>query len=225
MNFKVPKKASALLLYIWKIIEQPSISLNDLLYQISFNLFILPPKKTKAFITLALKKNLLQKVNGEKIALSNNLQTRLDRWQQKRKEIIQKNIADSQVISTVAGPSSTEGPEFNVLYKSFADKGTINRAVSVSRDSFTFITLDKTQGIVKLEVQGSKEEPYQIEINRTTQLIKHDCHDYRERRKRNKKFCKHLAKLFLILKDKDEEFAVQLLQNLSETIDQWSFET
>ncbi|MFO8019406.1 MAG: hypothetical protein R6U96_12285 [Promethearchaeia archaeon] len=223
--FRVPKKASEILLYIWKIIEQPAISLDDLLYQVSFNLFVLPPKKAKAFINLALKKNLLRKVDGNKVALSHSLQEQLERWQQNREETIKKNIADSQVISPGTDSSLAEEPEFSVLYKAFADKGTINRAVSVSRESFTFKKFDKTQGIIKAEVQGSKDDPYEIEIDQNTQLVKHDCHDYKARRKQNKKFCKHLAKFFLILKDKDEKFSMQLLQNLSQTVDQWSFES
>lgn len=221
--FKVPKKASSILIYIWKIIEQPSISVNDLLYEISFNLFILPPKKAKAFITLALKNNLLRKCDGDEVALSENLKSQLENWQQKRKEIIMKNIADSQVLTSVSKSNVSEKLEFGVLFKAFAEKGPINRAVSVSRESFEFQQCDLEKGVIKATIKGSKEEPYNIEINRNKKVIKHDCHDYKERRKPNKRFCKHLAKLFLILRGRNEELTVQLLQNLSETVDQWRF--
>ncbi|MEJ2252139.1 MAG: hypothetical protein P8Y97_21065 [Candidatus Lokiarchaeota archaeon] len=51
MNFNPPKKsATELLLYIWKIIDLPEISFEDLVYRISFDLYIVPPEKARKFI-------------------------------------------------------------------------------------------------------------------------------------------------------------------------------
>ncbi|MEJ2280059.1 MAG: DUF2240 family protein, partial [Candidatus Lokiarchaeota archaeon] len=70
MNFKPPKKsATELLLYIWKIIDLPEISFEDLVYRISFDLYIVPPEKARKFIERAISSKLIDK-NGENLSLS-----------------------------------------------------------------------------------------------------------------------------------------------------------
>jgi len=45
MNFAIPRKSETdFLLYIWKIIDLPMISKNDLIYEISFKLFFDSPE-------------------------------------------------------------------------------------------------------------------------------------------------------------------------------------
>ena len=65
--------------------------------------------------------------------------------------------------------------------------------------------------------------PYIIEISTIEKVLKHDCHDFEAKRAQNKKFCKHLAKLFLVLKDKDEIVATTFLENITKDINKWEF--
>jgi len=46
-------------LYIWKIIELPYVSLIDLIYKISFELFLFSPEEAKKFIDKAIHKGYL----------------------------------------------------------------------------------------------------------------------------------------------------------------------
>ena len=107
--------------------------------------------------------------------------------------------------------------------KAFLDKGTINRTVSISEDDFAISEFNFEKGIIKTEVTGSKAEPYIIEVNTKNKKIIHDCHDFQTKRSVNKKFCKHLAKLFLLLKEKDEESATNFLSEIAENINKWEF--
>jgi len=78
MNFKIPRKnPSEMLLYIWKIIDLPNISMNDLLYTISFELFLLTPNKAQEFVQTSIKNNLLEIDGKNTLSLSEPLKKTL----------------------------------------------------------------------------------------------------------------------------------------------------
>ena len=112
---------------------------------------------------------------------------------------------------------------YNRLLASFLDKGTINRAAILSDDNFNINEFDYKNGIIKVEVVGIKESSYNIEINTKNKTLVHNCHDFQERRAADKKFCKHLAKLFLILKDIDSVSALKFLREIAENINEYKF--
>lgn len=225
MNLKVPQKdAEQLILYLWKIIDLPKISKNDLLYNISFKFFLISPSKASKLIQQSIQKGYLTQNQDGTISLSDTLHGHLNSWQQKRKnKILRQQKLKEKRAAELKQLNASKPSDFSTLLKAFLDKGTLNRAVMVSEDSFNMNTLNLEGGVVKTEVSGSREEPYIIELNTDKQLLKHDCHDFRERRAPNKKFCKHLAKLFLILKEKNEELTIELLDRIGNTINEWEF--
>lgn len=225
MNFAIPRNNnSEMLLYIWKIIDIPTISQNDLLYKISFELFLFPPNEAISFIINCLDNQLLVKDNNLNFTLSKNLNQQLKNWQKKRKKAVLKKIVSSKQITQIQSDTGKEkSTNFNVLINSFTDKGTLNRSVSISDTAFEILECDSVKGILKSRVKGSKEESYIIEINTKKKLVCHNCHDFVTRRADNKKFCKHLTKLFLLLKDKDETIAEFFLSKLAENINTWDF--
>ncbi|TKJ22481.1 MAG: hypothetical protein CEE43_06205 [Promethearchaeota archaeon Loki_b32] len=225
MNFSIPRNNnSEMLLYIWKIIDIPTISQNDLLYKISFELFLFPPNEAISFINNCLDNQLLVKDNNLNFTLSKNLNQQLKNWQKKRKKAVLKKIISSKQITQIQSDTGKEkSTNFNVLINSFTDKGTLNRSVSISDTAFEILECDSAKGILKSRVKGSKEESYIIEINTKKKLVCHNCHDFVTRRADNKKFCKHLTKLFLLLKDKDETIAEFFLSKLAENINTWDF--
>ena len=113
--------------------------------------------------------------------------------------------------------------KFNILLKAFLDTGTINRAVLLSDSAISINSFDPQGKIIKAEVQGSQKNPYIIEISPVKKYLKHNCHDFETKRAQNKKFCKHLAKLFLLLKEKDEKGATVLLEKITKEINKWEF--
>lgn len=224
MNFAIPRKNnSEMLLHIWKIIDLPFIIYDDLFYRITFDLFIFPPEKAKIFINNCIQKKLLVKDNNI-LTLSEELNLDLKNWHKKREnEVLGKIKAAKKIDQLKNDINKKESTNFSVLISAFVDKGTLNRSVSVSDAAFELLKYDPTQGIIKSKVKGSKEGFYIIEIDINNKILRHNCHDFETRRVENKKFCKHLAKLFLLLKDKNENIAEFFLSNLAENIDMWDF--
>jgi hypothetical protein len=92
MKFTIPRNnSSELLLYIWKIIDLPFISQSDLLYKLSFDLFLFSPEEVITFINGCTKNKSLIKDTNNNLNLSNILKQKLKNWQNKRKqEILEK---------------------------------------------------------------------------------------------------------------------------------------
>ncbi len=225
MNFAIPRKnPPEFVLYIWKIIDLPIIPLNDLIYAISFELFLLSPQKAKEFIQNAIENELLEIDEYDNLSLSQNLNEKLQNWQTKRKETILSKLDTAQKRARAVNNFETDrSSNFNVLLKAFLDKGTINRTVTISEEDFHITEFDFEKGSIKAKVAGSKMEQYIIKINIKNEKLIHNCHDFQTRRSENKKFCKHIAKLFLLLKEKDEESAINFLNEIAENINNWEF--
>ncbi len=211
-------------LYIWKIIELPFISTSDLAYKISFELFLFSPKDAKEFIKKAIHNGLLIVGDNNKLSLSDDLALELKNWHKKRRVEISKKVNKTKSITQYTEKfKKNDSNKFNILLKAFLDSGTINRAVLVSDSAITLRIIEPQGKIIKAEVQGSRKIPYLIEISTIEKVLKHDCHDFKTKRVQNKKFCKHLAKLFLLLKERDEKGATTLLENIAKDINKWEF--
>lgn len=220
MNFATPRNnIPEMLLYIWKVIDLPIILMSDLQYRISFELSLLPPNKAKFFIEYCIKNELLIKDDSNFLKLSEDLNEQINNWQKQRKIAILEKMRSSKKVTHL----SKELSNFSVLMNAFVDKGTLNRSVSVSDAAFELLKYDRKEGIIKSKVKGSKEESYIIEVDTINKILRHNCSDFEERRALNKKFCKHIAKLFLLLKEKDENIAEFFLSQLAEDIDNWDF--
>lgn len=225
MNFSIPRKNySEMILYIWKIIELPNISRNDLLYTISFELFLFSPKDADHFIKIAVNNGYLILDKNDKLRLSDDLALELENWHAKRRSDILERIKKStRIVQNLNNFKKNGSNKFNTILKALLDTGTINRAVLVSDSAIKIITFDPQEKIVKAEVEGSKKTPYIIEISANEKIIKHNCHDFQTKRAHDKKFCKHLAKLFLMLKEKDEKEATLILEAITKDINKWKF--
>ena len=226
MNFAIPRgNTSEMVLHIWKIIELPSIQQDDLLHKICFELFLFSPKEAKEFINVAIHKGSLILKGDDRIKLSEPLALELHKWHEKRKTHITERLKEINDFNEFSERSkNNDTNKFKILLKALLDKGTINRAVAESDSAYKFRFLDSGQKIIKAEVQGSQKIPYTIEININEKMIKHNCHDFRAKRAENKKFCKHLAKLFLLLKTQNADLASYFLESITKEINNWNFQ-
>ena len=223
MNFAIPRGiTSEMVLHIWKIIALPSIEQDDLLHKISFELFLFSPKEAKEFVNVAIHKGSLILIGDDRIKLSESLALELYKWHEKRKTHISERLKEINDFSEKSKNNDTN--KFKILLKALLDKGTINRAVAESDSAYEFRIIDSGQKIIKAEVQGSQKIPYTIEININEKMIKHNCHDFRAKRAENKKFCKHLAKLFLLLKIQNTDLASYFLESITKEINNWNFQ-
>ena len=222
MNFAIPRGiTSDMVLHIWKIIALPSIEQDDLLHKISFELFLFSPKEAKEFVNIAIHKGSLILIGDDRIKLSESLALELYKWHEKRKMHVSERLKEINDFSKKSKSNDTN--KFKILLKALLDKGTINRAVAESDSAYEFRIIDSGQKIIKAQVQGSQKIPYNIDINISEKVIKHNCHDFRTKRAVNKKFCKHLAKLFLLLKIKNEDLASYFLESITRDINNWNF--
>jgi hypothetical protein len=225
MDLKIPRKnLSEMVLYVWKIIGLPSISQEDLIYILSFDLFLYDFTSAKEFVKLAIEKGLLLKTTQNILSLSNNLKTKLEEWQLKREEEISEKLKAIQIVKRIENASKNESNDFTILFRIFVDDATLTRTASILQSDIEYLRKDLDNGIIKARVKGSKENPYLININLQNKYIKHDCHDFETRKSKNKKFCKHLAKIFLMLKDEDETNIKMLLNEIANQINEWSFD-
>lgn len=225
MNLSVPRNnASELVLYIWKVIDLPNISRKDLFYKISFDLFLMTPEKATLFINKCIKSKVLIEDDKKRISITSSLKKKLKSWHNVRKDEISSRIKATRKSTSVKGKlEENEIINYGVLLKAFSDKGTLNRAISVSDDAFDITAFDFKAGKIKAKVAGTQKGVYDINIDIKNKVVYHDCHDFVSKRAENKKFCKHLTKLFLILKERNEGLATGFLKELAINIDEWSF--
>ncbi|MFX0057288.1 MAG: DUF2240 family protein [Candidatus Hodarchaeota archaeon] len=225
MKISVPRKSlKEMTLYFWKIFEYPQISKKELLFRLSFDLSLLSPNEALEFIKNSIENKFLIEQGDDLVKLSPDLEKTLKIWQNKRKNEILNKIKTSKKAAKIEESFYKDNKSsFNILLKALLDKGTLNRAVNVSDDSITLSIFDLTRGIIKAQIIGSKKDNYIVEININNKSLKHDCHDFLTKRLEHKKFCKHLAKLFLFLKEKDENSAKKFLESITENIEKWGF--
>jgi hypothetical protein len=225
MILKVPRNNnSELILFLWKIIDLPQISRNNLLYRISFELFLFPPEEATKFINTCIENNLIILNEKGDLSLSKSLTTKLEVWQKRRRDDIKQKINSTRKITQLQNDiENGKSTNFSVLFKSFVDKGTLNRAARVTNKAFDIKQLDFVKGEIKATVLGSKGDPYIIEIDLNEKFLKHNCHDFEARRSQKKQFCKHLTKFILLLRENYQDSAELFLKSLYENIENWEF--
>lgn len=220
---KTPSNHKELIIYIWRSLDLQSIGREELIYYISFELFLLKPNKSVQLVNELIKKGFLVEKSG-KVFLSKELRENFITWQKKKNEKVKNALEDISLKAINLNNLSKERKgSFNMFLKELSDESTLNRSVSVSKNSFTFHELNIDQGIIRGEVSGTKEKRYKFEVELNKKKIIHDCHDYLTRKSRQKKLCKHLVKLFIILKSENESKTEKILTNIMEELDDWEF--
>ena len=147
-------------------------------------------------------------------------------WQIKRKEEISERLTSSERIKDLRvekGNLIKNSNQFKNLFKLFVDEVTAGRSASILQSDIKLLKFDAKTGILKATIKGSQENVYTIEINVKLKTLKHDCHDFQTRKSKSKKFCKHLARLFFLLKEQDETSATYFLKEIGDNINDWEF--
>lgn len=224
MSFAIPRNNdSDLLLYIWRIIEAPSIDISDLIYLLSFKLYIFLPDEAHLFIDRMISGAFLLKETS-KLSISSQIKEKLEKWQiEQKRNILKKIDAFQQVKEIYDGKDNNEAISFSSLINSLTEKSTLGRTASVQEESFENLEEIFSKDIIKTSVLGSKQEKYVIIIDFKEHHLYHNCDDFKNRQSKEKKFCKHIAKLFMLFKEKDKKKATDLLKLIAETINSWEF--
>ncbi len=106
-----------------------------------------------------------------------------------------------------------------ILYFSYLD---IDRAPK-KIDDVIVTQLEVRDDIIEASFQGS-EGDYRLLIDYKNKVIKHNCRDFIHNRMRIKKFCKHLTKVFIDLKEQNtQSYVKNLLNSIYLCLDRWEF--
>ena len=88
-----------MILYIWKIIDLPSILINELIYKVSFDLFLFSPKDATNFVKRTIQKGYIISSRDDQLSLSEELALELRNWQKLRREEISKKVENYKSLS------------------------------------------------------------------------------------------------------------------------------
>ncbi|MEM2237331.1 MAG: DUF72 domain-containing protein [Candidatus Caldarchaeum sp.] len=104
--------------------------------------------------------------------------------------------------------------DFTRLLSMFVDRRRLERASEIAVESVTVLEDDGAR-------IRAKVKEYTVEIDTASKRVYHDCQDW-ARTSKNKKLCKHVAKLLETL---PRERAAQMLRSMAEDAETWRFDT
>lgn len=87
-------------------------------------------------------------------------------------------------------------------------------------------TLDMVNSETIISVIAGSEQNYNLFIDLKNRIIKHDCPNYINERMKSKRFCKHITKAFLYIKEKSgEQYTTNILRSMYIHLDKWEFKS
>lgn len=226
MNFSVPSDNRQRILYIWKIIDSPSINIDELHNFLTFELFLAPLEEVKKIIREALDlKFLVEDSKSEEVSLSNSLKIDFEKWQDKGEEKIKKI---HNVLSKSWRPpiKIDEKMKFEILEDDLIDpaskkKARIIRSKALLMDKINFT--DEISGKIEDKDKNGKLVSYDFNISPKNRKIIHSCPEYNKLRKKQKKLCPHLGRVFIKLNNTHNEETLKLLEDIVEKREKWEF--
>ena len=226
MNFSVPSDARQRILYIWKIIDSPSINIDELYNFLTFELFLAPLEEVKKIIGEALDlKFLIEDSKSEEVSLSDSLKVDFEKWQENGEEKIKKI---HHILSNSWRPpiKIDEKMKFEILEDDLIDpatkkKASIIRSKALSIDKLNFE--DEISGKIEDKDKNGKLVSYNFIISPKNRKITHSCPEYNKLRKNQKKLCPHLGRVFRKLNITNNEETLKLLEDIVVKREKWEF--
>ncbi len=226
MNFSVPSDKRQRILYIWKIIDSPSLNIDDLYNFLTFELFLAPLEEVKKIVGEALDlEYLVEDSKSEEVSLSNSLKVEFEKWQDKGEEKIEKihNILSNSWRSPI---QIDEKMKFEIFEDDLIDpstkkKASLFRSKALSIDKINFV--DEISGNIEDKDENGNLISYHFIISPKNRKISHSCPEYNKLRKKQKKFCPHLGRVFIKLNITNNEETLKLLEDLVEKREKWEF--
>jgi hypothetical protein len=188
--FAVPKDPLRIVDYAFRALGRTQIPLQQLVFFISFDLRAFPPSKVQQLVQDLQAKDQLEIHEGI---------------------VIQPQDVKPEPES-LASPSPTN---LGDLLRLFVSSSRLTRAVGMDDKAVEFQRVSSNPLKIQATVHGSKD--YVIELDEERKSISHDCPDWL-RVSVLHRFCKHVAKLLLLL---EEEEALRILHSLQK--DSWDF--
>jgi hypothetical protein len=188
--FGIPSDSISLVAYAFRALGQTSIPLRQLIFFLSFDLRQMPPSKAKKLI-FDLHADDKIVLEDEVVSLSPNLVFKSEQ------------------------PTLGSSENLGDLLQQFVSSSRLSRAVGMSDQAFEIKRASQNPLRIEALVHGSQD--YILVLDESQRKIEHNCPDWK-RVSVLHRFCKHVAKLFLLL-EKDD--AIRVLQSLQE--ESWGF--
>ena len=112
--------------------------------------------------------------------------------------------------------------QFGKYLYQLAHKHTIYKAATQKSDNYEIYKYDKINHIIRVIIYRKNKNPSFMQLNLSKNLITHNCREFNIN-KVKKRFCKHLVKLFLLLKESNKEYSLFLLKKICNNIDRFNF--
>ena len=226
MNFSVPSDKRQRILYIWKIIDSPSINIDELYNFLTFELFLASLEEVKKIVREALDlEYLVEDSKSEEVSLSNSLKVEFEKWQDKGENKIEKinNILRNSWRPPIQIDEKMKYEIFedDLIDPSTKKKASLIRSKALSIDEVDFV--NSISGNIEDKDESGKKISYHFVISPKIRKITHNCPEYIKLRKKQKKFCPHLGRVFIKLNTTNNEETLKLLEDLVEKREKWEF--
>jgi len=189
--FTIPRSPYGLVEYALTALGKNSVSVKDLIFFLSFDLRQMSPSRAQ---------ELIRKLQSSGHIIIEDGQVRLG----------------SNIESELEPTSKASTANLGGLLKQFVSSPRLTRAVGMDDAAIRFSQTASPPLRIEAKVFGSHE--YSLVLDEAKKRIEHDCPDWK-RVSVLQRFCKHVAKLFLLLNQED---AVRILKSLREG--SWEFE-
>ncbi|MHA1585031.1 MAG: hypothetical protein ACTSVU_02410 [Promethearchaeota archaeon] len=216
------------LIKIWKIIDQPKVEREYLQNLIAFELYLFTLDKAKKFIEQAIKLNLLvEDEDTETVQLNPELNQAFLEWQKAGS----KKVEEMKKILNTSWRKISK-PGINQKYQAFeqelVDVIVKKNAIALRSSSIVINSLNLSSiidGTAK-DINGNQdniEYPFKIDVE--NRRVQHNCPEFQNLRKEQKKFCKHLAYLMMKLyaKKENQEQIINLMRDIVINRNLWVF--
>lgn len=189
--YDIPSTPLELVIYAFRALGKEHVSLQNLSFFISFDLHQMPPSQSKNIILDLISKGDLI-IQDDFVSLSPTA------------EITMTNLKPIQKA------------DFGELLRKFVSSSRLSRAVGLDDKALKIRRVTTCPVRIEAIVHGTKD--YTIVLDEEQRMITHNCPDWR-RVSVIRRFCKHVAKLFMML---DKKEAIDLLNSIQD--EAWRFE-
>ena len=186
----IPRAPLGLVQYVFRALGQNRLKVQDLVFFVSFDLHQMAPTKVREIIQ----------------ELTNNGDLLVEKgWVSVSPKV--KDYKDQ--------PVEVQTVNLGELLRLFVSPSRLSRAVGLDDKSIEVKAQSKSPLVIQAVAHGTQE--YQLILDEGKKLIGHNCPDWR-RVSVLHRFCKHVAKLFLLM---EKEEAIRLLQSIKN--ESWQF--
>jgi hypothetical protein len=108
--------------------------------------------------------------------------------------------------------------EILALLEKYVDKAALNRSAAFSDSQIHLKRLSSEEGLLICEITGDENgnKALRIKIDTEARAVTHRCEEFRQMNIYKKKFCSHLAKLCLFLKEEYPRELFSILKDISQ---------